>query len=237
MSYKLLIFTSPLDAKATLQLDLGVTLIGHPATHHTGRLGTAFDIPDSAPQGNGCTLTLQKEKKVNVTQRAILYLNDGFINYPWDTNQEAAFAVDDLYMQDEIVCPEIPIPPPIPPLPPNSNPFDIIKEVYATGLYNLSTKEGCGKFTEACCVSLHVIHSDEWGHIKKIPPQNHYPEEPYVPGGKVHAVDAIQLLNDVDDGTFAGIYDIVLNSESLDAEPAFTHKGAPSPNLWYYPAK
>ena len=240
MSYELIIFPWPLTAKCTLRLDDGTVLGSRPAVHHTGRLGVSFTIPSKTNQGHGCTLTLQNPGKVNITQRAILFLNDDILNYPWDTNQKAAFAADDFQMQDEKVCPEIPLvpplPPPIPPLPPNSNPLDIIKSVYNTGLYNLATKDGCGKFTEACCMSLHIIHSDEWGYVKKIPPQNHYPEEPYVPGGKVHAVDAIMLLEDADDGTFAGVYDIIFSSESLDAKPAFNFRGPPDLNLWYYPA-
>lgn len=235
MSYKLLIFTWPLDANATLQLDSGVVLNGKPDTHHTGRLGISFSIPEETPQGNGCTLTLQAGKKVNITQRAILWLNDGLLDYPWDKNQEAAFAADDFQMQDEKVCPEIPIPP-IPPKPPNNNdPLSIILSVYTSHLFDLSTKKGCGMFTEACCDALHTVHSNLWGHIKKIPPQNHYPEEPYIPGSNVHAVDAIQLLVKVNE-TIGGIYDIILDSESQNAKPAFNYKGNPEPLLWYYPA-
>jgi len=53
-------------------------------------------------------------------------------------------------------------------------------------------------------------------------------------------VDAIQLLaaHTNLDGTVttAGIYDLIVSSESSDAKPSFNRQGDPAPNLWYYPA-
>jgi hypothetical protein len=146
--------------------------------------------------------------------------------------------VDDVHFTEDKVCPDPAPVPPIPPQPPlPKDPLDIIKAVYAAGHYDLSSKAGCGQFNEACVTALHNNHSDQWGHIQKFPPQNHWPEQPYTPGGKVHAVDANMLLEDAPDGTKAGIYDIITDSESANAKPAFNFSGPPNPALWYYPAK
>jgi len=107
-----------------------------------------------------------------------------------------------------------------------SDPAGIVNWTYKHGTFNLGTKEGCGKFTEACCTNLHTTHSALWGHIRKSGAQNQY---------NGHAVDAVQLSSAVG-GTNAGIYDLIFSTESPQAKPTFNPVGDPRPDLWYYPA-
>ena len=116
MSYKLIIFPTPLDARCEMRHDItGVVIIGKPDTHHTGRKGQSFEFSSDTPNENGCRLIITAKGKVALFQRGILYLNDGILQYPWDVDQTAAFSADDFVLEDEKVCPEIP---PIPPVPP-----------------------------------------------------------------------------------------------------------------------
>jgi hypothetical protein len=223
---KLFWFPDPADVACMLIPDpTGVVILGHPDTHSTGRKGISFAIPDDTPTSNGASLHAGGGYLPEQI-RGILMLN----------GEDSFLRVDDVHYTKPA-----PVPTPVPPIPPQpplpKDPFGIIKAVYAAGHSDLSTKAGCGTFTEDCVTALHATHSDKWGHIQKFPPQNHWPEQPYVPGGKVHAVDAIMLLVNTPDGTKAGIYDIVLSSESPEAQPAFNLKDAVNPTLWYYPAK
>lgn len=214
---KLLIFPSPIDSRCQLTLDNGTTIAGKPDVHSSGRPGQSFELPDSAPNGNGCLLFISKDKYVPLLQRGILMIED----------PNAFVIADDFHLALDKVCPEIPPIPPIPPIPnPSNEPIDIINQVYATGLYDLNTKDGCGKFTEACCTQLHARHSTGWGHIRKVGAQNNY---------NGHAVDAIQLNVKVGN-TNADVYDIIISSESSDAKPSFNSKGPFNQSLWYYPA-
>ena len=225
--YQLIIFSDPRElSSAVLEPDEQPAIIGVPAIHPTGREGYGFDIPSTNPNGWGAKLTLTARDKVSIIQRGILYLRvPGSANrFPWTPGQTAAFLVDDFYMQDEVVCPEVPPgPEPIPPG--ETDPLTIIKATYENGDFNLATKEGCGLFTEAACKNLHELNSEAWGHIRKFPPQNEF---------NGHAVDAIMLLMQSQD-TEPGIYDIILSTESPDAEPIFIYKGPPDGPLWYYP--
>lgn len=226
MSDKLLIFPTPLDARCELiPDDTGKPIVGQPDTHVSGRPGQSFPMPDAVVHRHGGQLLITGPKKVQVLQRGLLYRE----------GESWLFMADDFHLTDEKVCPPCPEPAPPNPTPGPLTPFDRIKAIYKTGKYDLSTKDGCGKFTEACCADLHEHDSAAWGHLQKFPPQNHYPEQPYVPGGKVHAVDAIQLVSGTA-ATKAGIYDIVFSSESPEAAPAFNLKGAAEPGLWYFPA-
>jgi hypothetical protein len=215
---KLLIFPTPLDAECVLVHDSGFLVHGKPDSHPSGRPGQSFRIPEGTPDGQGCLLLVTAPKKVPIQQRGILYLAS-----------EPFIAADDFYLMDEKVCPPCPEPPPLPPPQPPlilpgpgpwpSDPLGIIQKVYRDGHHDLSTKEGCGQFTEACCTELHNRHSLGWGHVKKMGAQNNY---------NGHAVDAIQY--------HAGIYDIITSSESPQARPAFNRAGDFRPDLWYYPA-
>ena len=231
MSYELIIFTSPESTIGILNLDNGTQSVSHPAVHSSGRKGIGFTIPTNSPQVNGCSLVLAADKKVPLTQRARLIIRDGgelSNGFPWDSSsQTAALLTDDFILEDEKICPPCPEPTPIPPPEPDNTPLELINDVYLNNNFDLSTKAGCGEFTEECCIELHEVHSIKWGHIKKFPPQNMY---------NGHAVDALMLLSDVGD-IKAGIYDIIKSSESVDAEPAFNFKGPPEPSLWYYPAQ
>jgi hypothetical protein len=126
-------------------------------------------------------------------------------------------------LADEKVCPD-PVPVPIPPQPDPTTPLGIIKQVYATGLYDLRTKEGCGKFTEACCTALHEKLSASYGHLRKSGAQNQY---------NGHAVDALQRLVPMLE---SGVFDIIQSSESPEAKPAYNKAGDSEPDKWYYPA-
>jgi len=227
---KLFWFPTPLDSTGTLRHDAdGIVRVAKPDTHPTGRAGISWELSDTWPDKNGARVTISHAADYyDTTFRGVLDLH-------YFPNGLAGLLVDDCTLTKKPApCPDpSPIPPPTP-LP--TDPVGIIQRVYATGQYNLATKAGCGQFTEACCAALHTQHSSWWMHIRKFPPQNHYPEVPYVPGGPVHAVDAIQLLQATAD-TAAAIYDIVLDSESPNAGPAFNSKGTPDPNLAYYPAK
>lgn len=214
----LIVFSDPRDSMAVLTLDNGQVLNGTTATHPTGRAGIGFTIPDGTPQGNGCKIELTHPTKIKISQRAILYLNDGILRYPWGLGQEAALASDDFYLQDK---PSIVLLPPM-----LVTPLDIIRRVYAEGDFDLSTKDGCGQFTEACCTALHNERSATYGHIRKFGAQNQY---------NGHSVDSVQSLKK--DGPYpAAIYDIILNAEVPEAEPAFNYIAPPAVDLWYYPA-
>lgn len=139
----------------------------------------------------------------------------GLLTLPNDGNPEYTFALDDIRGSVTVT----PIPPPVYP---TGTPEQIINQVYQQGDFDLATKEGCGLFTEACCDALH--HSDAmWGHIKKNPGQNQW---------NGHAVDALMLLA----GDACGIYDIIFDCESPNAQPTYQYKGEPDHSLWYYPA-
>ncbi len=223
MPYELIIFTTPQNAQGVLQLDNGISLNSHPAIHESGRPGIGFSIPNGSPNGNGARLTLSAPEFITIQQRAILWLrtNDGY--YPWIGSQQAAFAIDDFTLP--VKTNPIPIPIPIPNLV-HLEPIVIITAVFNSGQFDLTTHNGCGKFTEQCCKQLHEHHSISWGHIKKFGAQEQY---------NGHAVDAIMLLNSMLDCD-RGIYDIIVNSQSPGEHSALNRVGEPDSLLWYYPA-
>ena len=231
---KLFWFPTPLDAKCEFRHDAdGVVRIGKPDVHPTGRPGISWDLPDSLPNKNGARIITSHDEYYDLVMRGVVDMT--FNEVTFNTPGLAGIAIDDVTLQKKPApCPE-PIPPT--PVPPHDNtPIGIINAVFATGKFNLATYDGCGQFTEACVVALHEQLSNQFGHLQKFPPQNHYPEQPYVPGGKVHAVDAIQLLSNIPTAS-AGVYDIIRSSESSEAEPAFNFAGPVNTALFYYPAK
>jgi hypothetical protein len=208
-------FPDPSDALCKFQPDsLPQPILGVPDVHPVnGAPCQSFLIPESVPNQQGAHLTIEKAGYVPYVLHGILSTQ---LPYGY-------FDVDVFRLQPEKVCPD-PIPvPPIPP-PTDKTPLGIIKSVYARGIYNLSTKEGCGQFTEACCKELHEQLSETYGHLRKAGAQNQY---------NGHAVDALQRLAPQLD---AGIYDIIISSESPDAEPAYNRAGDADPTKWYYPA-
>lgn len=220
MAYELIIFPDPLTAQGILELGSGLKLNSHSVIHQpSGRPAIGFAIPTGSANGHGARLTLFAAGRVTITQKAILWLRTNDDYYPWVGPQTAAFAIDDFTLP---LVPSTPVDPPIG----DKSPEEIIQAVYNTGLYNITTHDGCGQFTEACCTALHEQHSSSWGHIRKNPGQEQYNR---------HAIDAIMLLNAMPDCD-RGIYDIIIQSQAPDAHPGFFFVSGPNATLWYYPA-
>lgn len=194
----------------------------------TGRSCFSIEVPVETESGHGCELMILADNKVPYNVRGRLLTLMGEI-------PEWVYLVDDFRLQDEVECPKLPVP--IPPIPPSlsKTPQELINKIHKSGQYDLSTKEGCGQFTERCVNELHTTFSPSYGHIKKLPAQNQY---------NGHAVDALNLLNGHAnlDGTTTqeGVYDIIFNSESHDpdnpSKPVFNRVGPANHSLWYYPA-
>lgn len=210
---KLLIFPTPLDARCQLQHDSGFSVDGVADKHPNGRAGQSFSIPDSTPNGWGTRIVISAPDKITLSLRGLLYEHGP---------AEYLFYADDFVLVDK---PAVVVPPVVVPPITAKTPQEIINAVYLNGAYDLSTKEGCGKLVEDSVITLHKIHSPSWGHVKKSGAQNQY---------NGHAVDAIHLLNDALDGTKNGIYDIIYDSESLNAKLQFGRAGDAVPALWYY---
>lgn len=208
MSYKFQIYPDPLDATCQLHHDSGFVGYGVQNNAPDGRPGQLIDIPDSVPSEHGAELIVTKSGFIDLRVRGFLVLKDG---------------VARLQVDDYNLVPADNTDPEEPEMP--SDPMGIINYVYESTKPDLRTKSGCGKFTEDCIEALHNTHHPSWGHIRKEPAQNQF---------NGHAVDAGMLL--VPWGNTApGIYDIIQNSESDEAKPAFNYKGPVEPHLWYYP--
>lgn len=214
---KLIIYPDPLDSVCKIESDSGWSGTLSPYTHTDGRKGQAVGIPDAIQSGWGSRLTVSHGNKVTFSNRGFLV----------DLSDSWKFLLDDITLLD--------VPKPCPDCPPVDPPHDgmpldpkgIIDWTYKNGKFDLSTKDGCGKFTEACCTNLHDGHSVTWGHVKKSGAQNQF---------NGHAVDAVMLLVPNQDETRAGIYDLIFSSESTNAKPTFNYAGSVEQNLWYYPA-
>jgi len=213
----LTIYPNPIDSNCVLHHDAGWIVKGVIGSDANGRECQTFNVPDTTNMW-GCILQITHPDKVTFNNRGLLAYDS--INSRW------LFYLDDVTLADPVIV-EVPAPPTPVPTPPHADtPIGVINSVYHTGLYDLSTHDGCGQFLEACVTALHDEMSKNYGHLRKTGSQNQY---------NGHAVDALQLL--VRDGeTKAGVYDIILSSESPDAKPAFNYVGEPRPDLWYYPA-
>lgn len=208
----LFIYTTPDEATVTLTLDSGELITGSPPMTANGRDDAhRLQIPPNTT--GGALLEVTAADQVPFTVR-------GLMIPPTGPGTEAHFQLDDVHLAD------LPPPPALPPKPnPNLDPFAIIQAIYEQGTYDLSTKQGCGEYTEACCLNLFMQQSRLWAHIRKEPAQNQW---------QGHAVDAIQLF--VTAGTTGpGIYDIILDTESPNAQPAWSYRGPADPNLWMSP--
>lgn len=212
---ELFIYPTPLDAQCNLGHDDGFNVDGKQDVDGNGRPGQSFNIPDGVPDRHGCTLRLTAPGYQELRIRGLLVVEE-----------DACYVYADDFMLSEVqITPE--------PEPPDSGggdegqpqtPEEVINQVYGTGRYNLATHPGCGEFTEECCRQLHNLLSRGYGHIKKDPGQNQY---------NGHAVDAVMLL--VNSPTaHAGIYDIIVDSVSPNAHPAFNYVEPPIPEKWYY---
>jgi hypothetical protein len=206
MPNDLYVYTTPATARVELLLDNGTLLEGEPCTANGRSDAHRVMLPAGTPR-QGAVLEITGDGYLTFWVRGIVL--------PADVG-ESTFHLDDVHL----VAAAGAAPTPPDPVYPEA-PADIIHAVYDANEFDLATKEGCGEFTEACCEALHEAHSSQWGHIRKNPGQNQY---------NGHAVEAVMLLA----GPECGIYDIVYNSESADAAPAYNYKGPPDNALWYY---
>jgi hypothetical protein len=220
---KLLIFPDPLDARCELRHDdgSGLVVIAVPDTHSQGRRGQSFAIPTGLPQGHGARLFISSPGKVQLEQRGALWYDDGIVQIPFPEGGACLFT-DDFRL---VSMPTVPVIPDTHP-DPNKDPFKIIVDTYNPTIHDLTTHDGCGKFTEDCCKALHEQHNITWGHVRKSGAQEQY---------NGHAIDAIQILMAVTN-TPAGTYDIVQSSQSPSAKPSFNRVDDAHQSLWYYPA-
>lgn len=210
---ELYFYSTPAEAKVVLTLDNGLVIEGVPVTANGRGDAHKIILPPRTPTQGGF-LGVSYDGYTSFSGRGIV------LEANIDTGADPQFIFDDVHL--------VPLPPPpaLPPKPnPNLNPFDVTQAVYDTGQYDLSTKEGCGEYTEACCLELFIKHARLWAHIRKEPAQNQWAG---------HAVDAIQLFVKAG-GTDPGIYDIIWSTESPEAKPAWSYKGPPDPNLWMSP--
>lgn len=203
------IYTTPPNAIVQLIADNGVSVLGIPTPHEGRNDAQCIEVPFDT-SGMGCALHISFDGYQSFEGRALLIADDGM----------AYLNMDDFHLNPIAVNP-----PTTSPKPPSysGSPEEIINQVYLKTDADLSSHDGCGKFTEDACTALHDSLSQWWGHIRKNPGQNQY---------NSHAVDAIMLAT----GEGAGIYDIIHDSVSPNASPAYNWKGPPDLNLWYYPA-
>lgn len=222
MSYKFVVFPTPLDAVVTLSSDDGWTGTGIPYVDENGRQGQLITVASGVTNEHGATLSAMAQDRMDFRLRGFLLVGVG------ENKDMARLQVDDFTMNEvppPVVQPGPPVQPP-PIIAGGGSPEEICQQVYNTTHPNLMTKEGCGKYTEDCCDALHSQHSPSWGHIRKNAGQNQY---------NGHAVDALMLIVDVP-GTASGIYDLIYSTESPDAKPTFNYVGQAVSSLWYYPA-
>ena len=212
---KLMIYPTPLDAHCELDHDYGVNIQGLPDTDSNGRAGQSFNVPGGIPDRNGCTLTLSADGYNTLRVRALLVFE----------GESCFLYADDFTLTEAVIIPEEPpdsgggIEPEEP-----TTPIELIEQIYDTGNYNLATHTGCGLFTEECVRQLHRTFSRGYGHIRKDPGQNQF---------NGHAVDALMLVVNTMTAE-AAIYDIIMDSVSPNARPAFNNVGPADPSKWYY---
>ena len=211
MANELYVYTTPAEAGVELTLDSGAVLEGAGPITANGRSDAhCCQVPDgTAGQGAALVVVCEGYQPFGPHRGLVI---------PSETG-EAKFQLDNVVLSAAAVAPA---PGPEPPPVAATDPWGIISEVYATGDYDLSTHDGCGQFTEACCTQLHERNNVMWGHFKKNPGQNQY---------NGHAVDAVQCLA----GEFEGGWDIIHDSVSSMAQPAFNRVGPSDPAIWYYP--
>jgi hypothetical protein len=210
---ELIMYFTPKGARTSLRADNGYLSYGQSLVYQGREDAQVFSFPDELGV-MGAQLNVEADGYTPFQARGVLAVDA----------DRASWEIDDIHLQPASVAP--PQPQPEPPAGPDwTNPLAVIQWVYETQHHNLATKTGCGMFTEACCEALHEHNSPMWGHIRKNPGQNQWNE---------HAVDAIQLLTPSHQ-TPPGIYDIIVDSVSTNASPAFNYVEPPKGELWYYP--
>lgn len=200
----LYIYSTPATAEVALTLDTGDTIRGVPGSANGRDDAHCLTLPEQTVN-QGCTLHVDAPGFYGFTGRGILVVSD-----------VGEFVFDDVRLT-AIEVPPVPVPPN-----PDLDPATIIQATYDAGTFDLSTHDGCGLFTEACCLNLHQQVSPAWGHIRKTGAQNQY---------NGHAVDALYLLG----GQGYGVYDIIHDSVAPDASPSCNWKDAGDPALWMPP--
>jgi len=212
---ELILYSQPVDnAIPTLRHDNGVIAVGEEGYDQAGNKCLVVHLPPDFTIGHGVTVEWAHPEYVIEPQHCKIIQETG----------GKCWLLHDIWRLSQMVVVPPTEPEPIPV--PGETPEEIIQYVYESTLPNLGTHEGCGEFTENVQTALSNSLSPLYGHISKTPGQNQY---------NGHAVDAIMLLMDFD-GVVAGVYDIISNSVSDEARPAFNHVGPPDSNLWYNPA-
>jgi hypothetical protein len=215
MPYSVIVYPDPLAARVVLTPDYsGVGATGTPYTHTDGRQGQICTLPDDVPDEQGAAMDVTLDGYVPMRVRGFLKLNPA--------TKVARLQVDDYNL---VADPNAGSGGGGSTGPSDRSPEEIINDVFNRTHPDLASHEGCGRFTEDVCEALHIEHSQKWGHVAKNPGQNQY---------NGHAVDAVILLGDAKQTT-GGTYDIIQNSVSVSATPAFNYVGPADPNLWYYP--
>jgi hypothetical protein len=218
MANEFYFYTTPIGSELELRTDAQGSYVANPHTDNRPD-GQVIILPQDL-ETQGANLVINSEGYEEFSVRGILKPSLVCPHCATVLETQAFFWLDDVHLKEKESAPP---PTPIPPPTTSNRPEDIINEVYATGKFNLYTKEGCGLFTEACCVELHNRNNNMWGHVKKNPGQNQF---------NGHAVDAVMCLA----GEENGIWDIIVSSESSSAHPAYNRAGDIKPELWYYPA-
>jgi hypothetical protein len=203
------------DATVRVAHDGGWRDTGIPGRAPDDRQGYYLRVPSSVPDSNGAQLDITAPDMTTVSVRGLLDFKD----------DRAYLRVDDFMLVPIQTAPAPQPPEPEPPAgPPDSMSaeLDRINWWYATGKYDLTTKPGCGQFTEAVALDFcryYAIRGSLWGHVKKTGAQNQF---------NGHAVDAIMCLFGEDDG----IWDIIVNSVSSSAHPAYNREGDADEDLF-----
>jgi hypothetical protein len=202
------------NATVRLAHDGGWSEVGVVGTAPDGYPGYYFRVPSFVPDAHGAQLDLEAPNKMPQSMH-------GRLTY---TGDRAYLECDTFNLVDVPTVPPTPEPEPPPTGPPDSMSaeLDRITWWYATGKYDLTTKPGCGQFTEAVALDFckyYAIRGALWGHVKKTGAQNQY---------QGHAVDAIMCLFGEDDG----IWDIIVNSVSSSAHPAYNREGDADEDLF-----
>jgi hypothetical protein len=210
---KCILYSQPVDnAIPTVTHDNGVVTRGGEGYDGAGNPCLIIDFPSNIPLNNGCAITWEHPDYVIEPQHCLLIQHtDGKL-----------WLLHDVWKLTPRVTEPEPGPSPVP----GESPEEIIQYVYESTHPNLSTHDGCGRFTEDVQTQLSNSLSPLYGHITKTPGQNQY---------NGHAVDAVMLLMDFG-GVTAGVYDIIKDSVSPNAQPAFNWVGPPDSNLWFNPA-
>lgn len=212
-------YSKPKEAQVKLKPDSGQEIIGEPVSYNGRDDAHLLKLPANiTSQGAELTVTLEGHER-EISDRGILVPKTTCPHCGKVVSDKPHFELDDIHLKKI----EESKPPPEPSGPPSNKPIDIINWVYSSGLYNLATHSGCGLFTEACCTELHNRNHAGFGHIKKNPGQNQF---------NGHAVDAVSCIV----GPEYGVWDIITNSVSSSAKPAYNDAGEPNPKEWYYPA-